>query len=399
MNKGSHKRVFRNAALVAGLLVALVGYGSSASASSNQAQGITKTAIHIGTTNTLTGPIGPDCAPVSEGAQAWFDKVNASGGVYGRKIVDNVRDDAGEASNAVTNARAFVQQDDFVVFGGCGSFQPPAMIPILKAAGIPYLFPDASPPAVPTNNPLVFGVYTPYGPQLETAWKSAVALHGTGSAVLFTEDFPGYQSLVSVVKSAVHASGGKYLGTILAPSSAPSYMSYMLKVKSMHPDYLIAQISSNEMAAALKQLQSINGLPTKGIVGDSIATVEPFLSGIGNTVDGKMIATAVVAPPSSPRAASCSTALKAKGIAPGGLTLLGCGTAQALVTALKDVGPNPTRSKLLHVLNGWKNVQASAVLPPITFAPGKHLGVSQVYVDGFKSGANYEIKLATVAGS
>src|SRR5262249_21241671 len=66
-------------------------------------QGVTDTQIKIGTTNPLTGPVAASCKPVSDGARAWFDHVNSQGGINGRKIVDQVLDDAFKAPEALTN--------------------------------------------------------------------------------------------------------------------------------------------------------------------------------------------------------------------------------------------------------------------------------------------------------
>lgn len=401
--RNTHVRLRRSVRLVPIAAIVLIAATSLAacgasggSGGSSSSEGVTKSAIKIGTTNPVTGPVASACKPVSDGSQAWFRHVNATGGVYGRKIQEHVLDDANTASKAVTNAHTFVSEQDFAVFGGCGSFQPPAMIPILKSANIPYLFPDASAPAVPTDDPLVYGIFPSYSSQLVSAWNYASQAHGPGSAVFFTENFPGEKELVAAVKGAVTKSGGKYLGTVVAPYTAPSYTSYMLKIKSMHPDYVFMQMAASQSAQAVKAMQATGAFPKKLIIGDSVHATNSFLSGVGNLVDGKMIMTSPTALPSSPGAAGCNSVLEKANIAPGGFSMFGCAAAQAFVKALKQTGKSPTREKLMKVLDSWKHVTASPALGPITFSPRDHLGVTKVYIAGVRNGQNYQIKTVDV---
>ncbi|MEZ7933269.1 MAG: ABC transporter substrate-binding protein, partial [Candidatus Nanopelagicales bacterium] len=48
--------------------------------------GVTSNRIVIGTTTALTGPAAPGYKDVPAAAQAYFDYVNANGGINGRKI-------------------------------------------------------------------------------------------------------------------------------------------------------------------------------------------------------------------------------------------------------------------------------------------------------------------------
>ena len=64
------------------------GSSSTAStASGSAAPGVTPTQISVGSIATLTGAIAADFDAFAPGIQAYFDTVNASGGVNGRKIV------------------------------------------------------------------------------------------------------------------------------------------------------------------------------------------------------------------------------------------------------------------------------------------------------------------------
>ena len=71
------------------------GSGSSSSAAlTASAPGITPTTITIGSHQPLTGPAAPGYHEIAPASNAYFEYVNANGGVYGRKIVYKYLNDA-----------------------------------------------------------------------------------------------------------------------------------------------------------------------------------------------------------------------------------------------------------------------------------------------------------------
>src|SRR5690242_21762905 len=59
-----------------------------------QAQGVTPTEIRVASITSKTNPIGGDNARLNDGLKAYFAKVNANHGIWGRKItLVNERDD------------------------------------------------------------------------------------------------------------------------------------------------------------------------------------------------------------------------------------------------------------------------------------------------------------------
>lgn len=75
--------------------------------------------IVIGQTIALTGGQSEHGRAVQLGARAYLDKVNAAGGVHGRRIVLTTLDDAGNAAKAAENTALLVDRDNaLAVFGG-----------------------------------------------------------------------------------------------------------------------------------------------------------------------------------------------------------------------------------------------------------------------------------------
>ena len=72
--------------------------------------GVTATTIRVGALGSFSGFAAPSFAPVETGAAIYFDQLNASGGVYGRKIVYSpIVDDGTSPSGNTAGAQRLVQ--------------------------------------------------------------------------------------------------------------------------------------------------------------------------------------------------------------------------------------------------------------------------------------------------
>jgi ABC-type branched-subunit amino acid transport system substrate-binding protein len=103
--------------------------------------GITGTTITIGGTAALSGPESEYYAPIVLGAQAYFEYVNAHGGVLGRKIDYIVADDAYDPAATAQVTQQLVEQDHvFAIFNSIGTEHTLEVRPYLNTAKVPQLF-------------------------------------------------------------------------------------------------------------------------------------------------------------------------------------------------------------------------------------------------------------------
>jgi ABC-type branched-subunit amino acid transport system substrate-binding protein len=80
--------------------------------------GVTSSTIRVGALGSFSGFAASSFAPVTTGAAVYFDQVNASGGIYGRKIAyAPVVDDGTSPSGDTTGAQRLVQSKVFAVVG------------------------------------------------------------------------------------------------------------------------------------------------------------------------------------------------------------------------------------------------------------------------------------------
>jgi ABC-type branched-subunit amino acid transport system substrate-binding protein len=129
------------AAVTAGVAVAAVGCGSSSSGGGSSAPGVTPTSITFGTHQPLTGPAAPGYSEIAPASQAFFDYVNAHGGVFGRKLHLVIKDDGYNPTNTVNVVHQLVLQNKvFGIFEGLGTPTHTKVVSFLNASKVPDLF-------------------------------------------------------------------------------------------------------------------------------------------------------------------------------------------------------------------------------------------------------------------
>jgi branched-chain amino acid transport system substrate-binding protein len=126
-------------ALVLAATVALA-LAAVAAAGTKAEPGVTATSVLLGGTVPLSGEAAAFGA-VAPGAKAYFDYVNARGGVNGRKIEYRYYDDSYNPGNTVQQTRRLVEQDKvFAIFNSVGTANNLATREYLNAAKVPQLF-------------------------------------------------------------------------------------------------------------------------------------------------------------------------------------------------------------------------------------------------------------------
>jgi ABC-type branched-subunit amino acid transport system substrate-binding protein len=96
--------------------------------------------IRIGNLMPYTGPLSAYAA-IGKAEAAYFDMVNAHGGINGRKLRFISHDDSSDPSNAVDLTRGLVEREDVqVMFGSFGTPGNLAVRPYLNERKIPQLF-------------------------------------------------------------------------------------------------------------------------------------------------------------------------------------------------------------------------------------------------------------------
>jgi ABC-type branched-subunit amino acid transport system substrate-binding protein len=207
------------------------GGGPAASSQPNTASGDAPAGgeIKLGISVPLSGSVGSSCGPMNKAMLAWFDHVNQQGGVNGAKISADTRDDGYTAARAVTNTKAFIQEKVVAVTGQCGSIQPPAQVPLVDAAKIPYLFVfGASTKLLNPLSPMYFNLMPAYGEQLVAAIPWVFEKYGKGTVAIVSTSTPDAPTTDKAVKEAVEKAGAELADTLTAPPGTADFTPFVL---------------------------------------------------------------------------------------------------------------------------------------------------------------------------
>jgi ABC-type branched-subunit amino acid transport system substrate-binding protein len=174
------------AAMVAGALT-LAGPAGAASA-----PGVTSNSITVGTISTQTGPIASNFSSLIYGEKAYFDYIDATGGINGRKInYKYALDDGGNVTTFNQLASTLINQDHVFAITG-----------VATASFTPNYFVEAK---IPT-----------YGYDVTGNWASAPNLFAAGGSVLY---YPAESPQVAFVAKKTHAKSIAILAYGIAASA------------------------------------------------------------------------------------------------------------------------------------------------------------------------------------
>jgi ABC-type branched-subunit amino acid transport system substrate-binding protein len=133
-------------------------------------QGVTDTEIVFGSHQPLTGPAASGYSKIAPATKAYFDYVNANGGVHGRKIRYTYIDDTYNPATTQTVVRKLVEEDKvFAVLNGLGTPTHTGVLDYLKDKKIPDVFVASG--ATSWNQPSKYPGTFAYQPDYTTEGK------------------------------------------------------------------------------------------------------------------------------------------------------------------------------------------------------------------------------------
>ncbi|WP_205361784.1 ABC transporter substrate-binding protein [Actinacidiphila acididurans] len=376
------------AAATAAAALVLSACGGSGAGGGNTATGDIKLGISV----PLSGAVGSSCSPMNQAMLAWFKHVNATGGINGHQIKVDNRDDGYDAARSVTNTKAFIAEHVVAVTGQCGSLQPPAQLPLLNAAKIPFMYVfGASTSLLKPLSPMYFNLMPTYGSQLVDEIPWVFKAHGPGTVALMDTVTPDSPTTAKQVEAAVKAAGGTFVGDYKAPPGTADFAPDVLKIKQKHPDYVVLDQIPQD-AARFTQAMTDNGFaPNKFLVGSSAVSQQTFLNGVSSALQPKLLVSSDTIAPAGAGTTQCESVLKAANVKVEDVTLRGCGTAQVVEKVLRTAKQPISSQGVVAAMESMSGVKASEIYPPVSFSATNHVGVSSLYVFGVKNGAFYQV--------
>jgi ABC-type branched-subunit amino acid transport system substrate-binding protein len=138
MRANRYKARTAGAVCVLAAALAVAGCGSSGSSS---VPGVTATSVTFGTHQPLTGPAAPGYSEIAPASQAFFDYLNAQGGINGRSIHLIIKNDEYNPTKTVSVVHELVLNEKvFGIFEGLGTPTHTKVVGFLNSSKIPDMF-------------------------------------------------------------------------------------------------------------------------------------------------------------------------------------------------------------------------------------------------------------------
>jgi branched-chain amino acid transport system substrate-binding protein len=396
---GTRERPIRRGFWVVGAAVsvvalALAGCGSSSSSGGGSAA---KGPYHIGFTSGLTGQFGAVGQGVRNGAQAYFDAVNASGGVNGHKIDFTALDDALDPNRGVANMIQLVTQDhDIAVIGFHDSVVADAVAPYAAKFKVPMVAATVDQTLVQPVLPYVYAVTVQTADYAgsEVAMAQQLLKNHSGPvkvAVLTSSDSAGNQQWEDDVDSISKSLGWDVVDNLIAPQDAPNAAPEVTKVIAAKPDVFITALGNDpwEISAVQQMQQAGATFPLINYDFASWNALQSLHSKLLYDVAAIAYGTSAATPQFIADTTKANVSPNAIYVNKGYLE------AMIIVAALKGCGYPCTGAQLETQINKVSISTGGMIQGGIHYSASNHQAVS--YMAGFQwtTGASAPVKVAT----
>src|SRR5690349_17913887 len=167
-----------------------------------QAPGVSATSIVIGQSTPLSGANAELGNDIRNGALACFSKVNAAGGVHGRKIELVTLDDGNQVPRADANTKKMVEENAvFALFGYASATLSRPALPIVAEHRVPFLAPFTGADPMRVFNRHVYNMRASYADELEKIVEHFVSVGVKSFLIVYYDDVVGRENLTAVERA------------------------------------------------------------------------------------------------------------------------------------------------------------------------------------------------------
>jgi branched-chain amino acid transport system substrate-binding protein len=353
-------------------LLAVAGCGRDESA--EQSPGVTDNEIKLGGSYPFSGPASA-YKNIAAGAKAYFDKVNAEGGVNGRKINFLTLDDAYEPPRAVQNARRLIEEEKvFALFNTLGTPNNLAIWDYTNKEKVPQAFVATGASdwgANPEKHPYTIGWQPDYVTEAQT-YADYLKKNKPNAkvAALYQNDGFG-KNLLGGFEKAIEGSGIKLVAKESYEVTDPAIASQLRKLASSGADTFLNITTPKFSAQAIAGIAKTDWKPLH-ILNNVGASKTLVLTPAGLENAKGIISTGYFKDPEDPEwtndAAMREYKATLKKFAPRAnpndpFHVFGWGAAQTMVEALKGM-KNPNREDFKEAMRSL-NMNLPILLPGV----------------------------------
>ncbi|MGH3714757.1 MAG: ABC transporter substrate-binding protein [Micromonosporaceae bacterium] len=378
----------------AGLAVGLLGLTACGGPGGGTGEGED---IVIGVIADLTGATADVGKPYNEGMLAYVDKLNADGGIEGRKIKALSEDYAYEVPNAEEKYKKYVAQGA-VAIQGWGTGDSEALRKKVADDELPFMSASyAEPLTDPKESPYNFVVAPTYSDQMRVALDYVAAQDPKAQVAVFHHDSPFGLAPVG--------DGQKWIGeqsyqlgykAYAMPKGATDFVGLLQQARAQKAKYIVVQNVSSPAATLAKDIAA-QKLDMK-IICLNWCSDELFISTAADAANGHLMVQPF-APPTAEKPGhkavkdycdSKNIDLNAKGLH----YVQGWYTMHVMAEGIRKVlkaGDELTGANIRKALEGLGEVDTGGVIGPVKFSADSHRGSTSTGMYEVKDGAMSEL--------
>ena len=332
--------------------------------------GVTAEAITLGQSTSLSGPLADLGQEVLKGAKAYFDDINGRGGINGRKVVLNTKDDAYDAKKTVENVDAFIAGGEtFALFGTFGTPNNEAILPAIQKSGMPLLMPYTGAPSI--RKPELKGVFNlraSYADEAEKLIQHLTTIGFKKIGIAYQNNSFGKEVLAAAT-TTLEQRGLKPVATVSVENNASDAAAAVTKLLAAQPDALVLGLAGKPTIEVIKNVNLAHrGMQMYAL---SVLATTGNLKTLGK--DGIGVAISQVVPfPNNlamPLVREYQQAMKAAGHTElTHLSLEGYVSAKVAAEGLRRAGRAPTRESLVTAMQSIKGLDLGGM--EVSFTKG-----------------------------
>lgn len=336
----------------------------------------------IGVSGALTGPVAGSYAPAIDGMRIYFDRLNAKGGVNGKKIKLIIQDDQGQASNGAANAKKLISQNGVMLLINSSlssTFAP--MMAETRRAGIPLLFagsvcPKETFPPAKANLFCTTAFAAKYDSQMSLSFIKEKA-SGNVNLGFSTMAIPVSRSEINYAEKLAPTLGMKAVGKEVVPPPTPDYSPFASNLKNAKANWVYS------WAPWVTQVKTFEALRKLGWAGDYIAWAHLEAEDEAKRLKDEklyLVGANSFFNENLPIHKEIIDAVKAAGSSyPANKMAEGWIAAMAIETALKAAGPKADAKKLIETMSSLTIDTKGLRGGPIVWTKDNHFRTKQYY--------------------
>jgi ABC-type branched-subunit amino acid transport system substrate-binding protein len=387
---------FRKKGLAAAsAVIAVAGLALTSVPAQASVPGVTANSVKLGITVPMTGIAAPGYSKVAPAMKAYFDYVNANGGINGRKIQLVIEDDRYLPQEAVIKTNKLILRDKvFAIVGALGTANNLAINSRVRlgARGVPSLFVNTgfSGFADKKKFPTIFPLFSSYAMEAKIMGNYIKEnFAGKKIGLIVQNDDFGVDALKGFAASGVKFDETiKYVSGTQSPATALTWVQKLVAAK-IEVVYLFGVTTATAAAVGVAAQAGYRPQWIFGSVGADATTIQTATTVPVALLNGAISASFM------PDAADTSdeyvkffrevNAEYNKGVTFDNNVLVGMNGGMMVANALKAAGRNLTREGLMAAIESKGSTFASAALVPLAYSSSSRVGYTGYWIGKYNA--------------